>query len=59
MKHRVQRSRTQPVPVTLQLFDHAQAKDRFFARMVQDVDTDQAGQQFLIPDVLDFCYPHI
>lgn len=54
MQHGVESARAHPVSVSLQLLDHSQAKDGFPARMVKNVDTDQARQQLLIPDALDF-----
>lgn len=59
MEHRIQGARAHLVTVVLQLLDHAQPKDWFSARMVENVDTDQARQQLLIPDVLDLSQSHI
>ena len=54
MEHRVKSARAHPVSVSLQFLDHSQAKDGFLAGMVKNVDADQARQQLLIPDALDF-----
>ena len=42
MKHRVKRARAQLVAVALQLLDHAKTEDGFLARVVENVDTNQA-----------------
>jgi hypothetical protein len=42
----------------LQFLDHAKPKDGFFARMVENMDTDQARQQLLIPKALDLSESH-
>lgn len=55
MEHRVKRARAHLVPMALQFPDHAQAKDWFFARMVENVYANQARQKLLVPDALDFC----
>jgi hypothetical protein len=41
MEHRIKRASAHFVSVPLQFLDHAQAKDWFFARMVENVDANQ------------------
>ena len=54
MEHRIESACAHLVSVALQLLDHAQAKNGFLARVIENVDPDQARQKLLTPDVIDF-----
>jgi hypothetical protein len=43
VEERVKGSRAQLVTMVLEFFDHAEAKNRLFASVIEDVDADQAG----------------
>ncbi len=44
-EHRIQRARTQPVPVTVQFFEHPLAVDAVFVGVMQDVDLPEREQK--------------
>jgi len=48
MQHRIQGPRAQVVAVLAQLFDHAKAEDRAFARVMEQMNPYQSRQEVLI-----------
>lgn len=44
--------------MALQLFDHAKTEDGLLARVIQNVDANQAGEELLAFSGLDFCQLH-
>ena len=53
MQHGINRPSAQPVAVSSELFDHAQAKDRLLAGMVQNVPPNQTRVEVLAAVFLD------
>jgi hypothetical protein len=54
VENRVQRPRAELISVPSQLFDHAQAEDSLFCRVVKDMETDEAGIQ--LPRIEEFLF---
>ncbi len=48
VKHGIKRPRAEFVAVTLQLLDHGEAKNGLLTGVVQDMNADQPGEEFLI-----------